>query len=218
MKNRRRVAGLLMVGAMSAAISVAAAQPAQAAGEIVTIANFGSGMCAEPVGDYNGAPVVQRVCTGRAEQNWAKVNLGGGQQLLVNQRYFNKCLDVRDGKSADRTPIQQWACTNTPGMNWKFVQIFDRYNKVVSRIGGKCLDVRDGKNADRTPIQQWACTNTPGMNWKFVQIFDRYNKVVSRIGGKCLDVAGGSLADGATIQLYTCTAGTGNAAQIWEIR
>lgn len=171
MKNRSRIAGLLLAGAICTVVSVAFGQPAQAAGPIVTLVNYGSGLCATPVGDYNGAPVVQKACTGAPEQNWATVSLGNGYSLLVNQRYFNKCMDVRDGNSANGTTIQQWDCTNTAGMNWRFIQVFDRYNKVQSKISNKCLDV-----------------------------------------------AAGSLADGAKIQLYTCTSGSGNAAQIWEVR
>jgi hypothetical protein len=130
MKNRNRIAGLLLAGAICAVVSLAVGQPAQAAGTVVTLVNHGSQLCATPTGDYDGAPVVQKMCTGAPEQNWAKVSLGSGYYLLVNQRYFNKCLDVRDGNSANGTPIQQWNCTNTPGMNWKFSPVFESNNKV----------------------------------------------------------------------------------------
>ena len=85
------------------------------------IRNFGSGMCAGLNSwEYfdNGAPVVQLTCDRSPEQLWSAVPLSDGYYMFVNAR-SGKCMDVRDGKNVDWTPVQQWACTNTNGMKWK---------------------------------------------------------------------------------------------------
>src|SRR5688572_5964227 len=103
-------------------ITLIMATPAHAAtpdGSYI-LRNEGSRLCIEIVpehGDYfaNGRRMWQRTCdnqTNRPQQFWALIEVKALQYLVVNTN-TNKCLDVRDGSSADRAIIQQWVCTGT---------------------------------------------------------------------------------------------------------
>ena len=71
------------------------------------------------------------------------------------------CMDVRNGVNADWTQVQQWTCTNTPGMSWYIAGGIPTSlpERVVSKIGGRCLDVRGGAFQDGAIIQIYHCTN-----------------------------------------------------------
>jgi hypothetical protein len=81
------------------------------------IVNWGSGFCLD-VGHYgnlyeNGVRIQQWGCGTDSRQVWhlvvtANKDLKNGY-MLVNGA-SGKCLDVTNGKDADRTPVQQWDC------------------------------------------------------------------------------------------------------------
>jgi ricin-type beta-trefoil lectin protein len=96
------------------------------------------------------------------------VNSGSGQ-----------CLDDRDGKTADRSPVQQWPCNFTSTtMAWKLVTVgkicavipercpadLPRYQvstaQFINMRSKKCLDVRGGSDAPGTALQIYHCTTT----------------------------------------------------------
>jgi hypothetical protein len=172
MRIRRAVAALVATS-ISAMGLVVAAQPAQAyppAPGYILLQNAGSGLCVtvypgSPL--LNGADVVQFGCHGWYEQWWKPVYVGNGYYHFVNYG-SGKCLDVRDGVNADRTPVQQWDCTSTPGMAWKAPNgLTDGIvTRLTSRIGGRCLDVRDGSLAEFAVIQIYRCTaNNYAQQW-----------------------------------------------------
>ena len=173
MNNRRRIASLILAGAVPAVVSVTAAIPAHADGGFVTLSNFGSGLCAEvnPQDNYfaNGARVQQQTCNGQLEQAWLRVGVGGGYYNLVNQR-SGQCMDVRNGQNADRVQVQQWTCTNTPGMKWKIQRTgVNGSDRLISQIGGRCLDVAGGSLAPGAKIQIYSCTSSgnTAQSWVF---------------------------------------------------
>ncbi|MEU4213344.1 RICIN domain-containing protein [Streptomyces sp. NPDC026206] len=164
MNKRHSVAGVLLAVAVSGTAFSATGQPAQAAGpNYFAIVNYGSGKCAglSPAEyENNGARVIQQTCNGQPEQQWAPVALGGGNYQWLNAR-SGKCMDVTDGRNADRTPIQQWDCTNTSGMSWNVAGAIPTPLpvRVVSKIGGRCLDVAAGSWEDGARIQTYRCTS-----------------------------------------------------------
>ena len=156
MKTHRRIAALVTVAGTLAAVGAAGA-PAYAS--YYQIANYGSGKCAgiRPFEYYNnGATVVQQTCNGSPEQAWSDVPIGGGYHRFLNGR-SGKCMDIRDGRNANRTPVQQWDCTNYWGMAWlatvpSYVPI-----PIKSGKGGRCLDVSGGSLQDGAVIQIYDC-------------------------------------------------------------
>ena len=79
-----------------------------------------------------------------------------------------QCLDDRDGKKADWSPVQQWTCNYTSTtMQWKLETVgIDPYNptptwaQFINMRSGKCLDVRSGSSAPGAVLQIYHCTSS----------------------------------------------------------
>jgi hypothetical protein len=76
------------------------------------------------------------------------------------------CIDVRDGKSEVRTPVQQFHCILTGEWNQQFVLAHigtvngrDAWRIKPRFAQNKCLDVKDGVTARGQVIQIWDCNN-----------------------------------------------------------
>lgn len=158
----RRSTGLVLAGLTALAVSVGLGQQAQAAGGYYEITNFGSGMCAE-VDRFggtgaNGTPLVQRACDGQTVQHWLPIEDPRGVHKFIN-RATGKCMDLRDGRDADRTVIQQWECGPSTSMKWTInPNSFDGVHQIKSFRTGRCLDVRGGSVLNGAAIQSVHCT------------------------------------------------------------
>ncbi|WP_405099638.1 RICIN domain-containing protein [Micromonospora sp. NBC_01412] len=115
-----------------------------------------------------------------------------------------KCLDVRNGASADGTQVQIYTCNGSAAQTWTVTP-----NSTVRALG-KCLDVSGAGTADGTKIQLWTCNGTGAQSWS-AQVDGTLRNVGS---GKCLDVSGNTSTDGTPVHLWTC--GTG-ANQKWTL-
>ncbi|MEV4490061.1 ThuA domain-containing protein [Micromonospora coxensis] len=113
-----------------------------------------------------------------------------------------KCLDVRNGATADGTQIQIYTCNGSAAQTWTVTP-----NATVKALG-KCLDVSGGGSADGTKIQLWTCNGSGAQNWS-AQADGTLRNPQS---GKCLDVSGNNSADGTAVHLWTCHTG---ANQKW---
>ncbi|OLR93719.1 RICIN domain-containing protein [Actinokineospora bangkokensis] len=115
-----------------------------------------------------------------------------------------KCLDVKDGSSADGAAIQVWSCSPGPNQTWTIG------DDGTLRAFGKCLDVRDGATGDGAAVHLWTCyAGLASQRWRVTGARD----VVNEKADKCLDVRDGSTADGAGVQLWSCT---GASNQKWS--
>jgi hypothetical protein len=159
---KKRIAGLFLVTVLSFGAVSAAAQASYH-----EIRNFGSQLCAGLNSNeyyYNGATVVQQPCNGSPEQMWAPDPSGSGYYRFINGRN-GKCMDVRDGIDADRTPVQVWTCTATRGMSWRppFLPAWVPVQLKSGLSGARCLDVRgahtnparSSRSTTNNPAQQW---------------------------------------------------------------
>jgi len=155
------MAGGLLAGGL-AMPSAASANTTQ--GKIV---NWGSGFCAD-VGHYgnlyeNGVRIQQWGCGTDSRQVWQLVvttnkDLRNGFRLVNGAS--GKCLDVVDGKNADRTPVQQWDCRFgqfTPSQTWFLDPAVP--TRIVSDIGGRCLEVAGGSLVQGAYLQTYHCTS-----------------------------------------------------------
>ncbi|RUL90786.1 ThuA domain-containing protein [Verrucosispora sp. FIM060022] len=113
-----------------------------------------------------------------------------------------KCLDVRNGSSADGTQIQILTCNGSAAQTWTVTP-----NSTIRALG-KCLDVNGGASADGTKIQLWTCNGGGAQNWSAQSNGTLRNPQT----GKCLDVSNNSSADGQAVHLWTCHT---NANQRW---
>jgi len=158
------VAGGLLVGGLA---MPTAASASTAPG---TIANWGSGFCLD-VGHYgnlyeNGVRIQQWACGTDSRQVWhlvvtANKDLRNGYRLVNGAS--GKCLDVVDGKNADRTPVQQRDCRFghfAASQTWYLDPSVP--TRIVSEIGGRCLEVAGGSLVQGAYLQTYHCTpNNP---------------------------------------------------------
>ncbi|SCG76136.1 ThuA domain-containing protein [Micromonospora coxensis] len=129
---------------------------------------------------------------------------GGGTGTGPVKGLAGKCLDVRNGATADGTQIQIYTCNGSAAQAWTVTA-----NSTVKALG-KCLDVSGGGSADGTKIQLWTCNGTGAQNWS-AQADGTLRNPQS---GKCLDVSGNNSADGTAVHLWTCHTG---ANQKWTL-
>ncbi|MGC5032581.1 ThuA domain-containing protein [Micromonospora sp. DT229] len=115
-----------------------------------------------------------------------------------------KCLDVRNGSSADGTQVQILTCNGSAAQTWTVTP-----NSTIRALG-KCLDVNGGAAADGTKIQLWTCNGGGAQNWSAQSNGTLRNPQ----SGKCLDVSNNSSADGQAVHLWTCHT---NANQRWTL-
>ncbi|MFF7393635.1 ThuA domain-containing protein [Streptomyces scabiei] len=115
-----------------------------------------------------------------------------------------KCLDVRNGGSADGTAVQISSCTGSAGQRWTVAP-----GSTVKALG-KCLDVSGNGTADGTRVVLWSCNGGANQNWQA----NADGSLRNPRSGKCLDVSGANSADGTLVQLWTCN---GGANQKWTL-
>ncbi len=127
---------------------------------------------------------------------------------LIQAQNSGKCLDVKDGKVANETKIQQWKCDeNNKNQLFKFVPIEDAYYNIEAQKSRKCLNVPDWSKEDGANIQQWDCETRTDANklFKLVPVGDEgYYNIEAQNSAKCLNVPGWSKENGALIQQWTC--------------
>ena len=156
------VAGGLLAGGL-AMPTAASANTTQ--GKIV---NWGSGFCAD-VGHYgnlyeNGVRIQQWACGTDSRQVWQLVVTVNPNNYKLGYKVVNgasgKCLDVVDGKNADRTPVQQWDCRfghYAASQTWYLDPAVP--TRIVSDIGGRCLEVAGGSLVQGAYLQTFHCTS-----------------------------------------------------------
>ncbi|MEV6106436.1 protein kinase [Streptomyces sp. NPDC051940] len=127
--------------------------------------NTKSGKCLSLDGTANGTPVVQRTCSGGAEQQWRWAGSGTLRHVTSG-----KCLSVDDGGStADGARAVLWTCItdwDAPEQRWTRTSSGQMKNSKSS----KCLSIADGgSTADGAGAIQWSCItdwDAPEQRWK----------------------------------------------------
>jgi Ricin-type beta-trefoil lectin domain len=123
-----------------------------------------------------------------------------GAQIMSG---MGECIDVRDGVTADGTPIVLVQCHGSPNQRWFIGQgeIEENY--------GSCLDVQGSAGIAGSPIILVTCNGRPSQQWRVVE-----GRIMG-IGDKCLDAGGGAAADLTPLTLADCQA---TAGQKWTIQ
>ena len=160
-------AAAVTAGVLAGGVAMPTAASAATPG---TIVNWGSGFCAD-VGHYgnlyeNGVRIQQWACGTDSRQVWQLVVTANPNNKLgykVVNGASGKCLDVVDGKNADRTPVQQWDCRFghfAASQTWYLDPAVP--TRIVSDIGGRCLEVAGGSLVHGAYLQTYHCTpNNP---------------------------------------------------------
>ncbi|WP_353944905.1 ricin-type beta-trefoil lectin domain protein [Streptomyces sp. HUAS MG91] len=136
---------------------------------------------------------------------WSGTQSGGGDRTGALHGLGGKCLDVKDGSTANGTAAQIWTCyAGSQNQTWTV-----KADGTVRALG-KCLDVASGSTANGAKVQLYDCNGSGAQQWRLESSGD----LVNVPAGKCLDVTGNSSADGVGTQIWSCT-GAGN--QKWTL-
>jgi hypothetical protein len=168
MKNRLKTAALLLLAAVAAAVMVA--QPAQAFGA-GSIQNAGNGLCLQPFGFTEGAPVLQEKCNGLAEQAWIPVLLDGSSRFQFHSVGTGKCMAV-DGGAVNLTHVVVRTCNvNSTNQRWSLqggpIGAAQELRSTVNNTNSHCLDVPQSSTVPHTGMNIFACNNTLAQRWFF---------------------------------------------------
>jgi hypothetical protein len=167
--TRPRLSVLVLTGAVSAALGLVAAAPANAADDNLIIQNTGNLKCLQPVGGSvdDGAPIVQEPCDATNDaQKWFRKFNGDFTNRFVNKHSL-KCLDARGG-ATNGTPVQQWTCNSISNEKWAAANSLPAVTQVVSRVSNTtshCLDNPLQGTENGAPMQIFACNTTPAQVW-----------------------------------------------------
>jgi hypothetical protein len=123
-----------------------------------------------------------------------------GAQLIGSS---GSCADLRDGVTADGTPIVLFQCHGSPNQRW-FIR-----NGGISQNVGSCIDVQGGAAVEGSPIILVSCNGTPSQRWGIT------NGEIVGVGGLCLGAVGGSSADLTPLILTPCKFTPG---ELWTVQ
>jgi hypothetical protein len=169
------------------------------------------------------------------EQPDAEEQVGSVEEALsagphyIKNRWSWSCMDIPDGASANRTPVNQyWPCHGGPNQQFTAVAARDRYGwtgyQLRNVYTGKCVTI-DGDPAPGDEVFQYTCS--PANDTATNQLFEIRSKGATQIWrgqqlfeirapwypNKCLDVPGGTL-DTVQLQMFQCHRGPNQA---WNV-
>lgn len=124
-----------------------------------------------------------------------------------------KLLDVRAGKAADGTPIQQYGRGQVNAQAWRFVPTGGGWYRIVSKVDGRSIDVKGRSTTNGTRLQTWmANASNPGTNqqWRIVLVNSTgLMQLRPRHVNKCLDVPKSQVSmNGALPTIWDCHTGS----------
>ncbi|MFI9747313.1 ricin-type beta-trefoil lectin domain protein [Streptomyces sp. NPDC052494] len=115
-----------------------------------------------------------------------------------------KCLDVRGGSMANKTPTQIWDCLGNVNQRWKIGA------DGTLRAVGVCLDIWNGRTDNGTQVHTGPCNGNIAQQWSVRSD----GAIVNTKSGRCLDVRAYDSTNGNVVQIWDCN-GTSN--QIWQL-
>ncbi|MFF7636251.1 RICIN domain-containing protein [Kitasatospora sp. NPDC008050] len=120
-----------------------------------------------------------------------------------------KCLDVRNGGTADGTPVQLYTCNGTASQRWViFTSPDGSYDRLYNRQSKKCLDVSNSGTSLGTPVQIWTCNGSGAQTWGFTT-----RGLLNLNSNQVLDVPLSNFSDGQSLQIWEWN---GSGGQQWS--
>ncbi|MFE1834010.1 ricin-type beta-trefoil lectin domain protein [Streptomyces sviceus] len=160
----------------------------EATGQVVETGKPDKGAPAA-TGTTSGAPGKQTAPSASASKPAAGVRIRGSAS--------GRCLDVTDGSTAERTPLQIWDCSGAARQSWRFA------SDGTVRALGKCMDVDGGSRDDGAAVQLVSCNGTGAQQFRLNAAHDLVNVQAD----KCVDVKDVATGNGARLQLWSCNGG-----------
>ena len=111
-------------------------------------------------------------------------------------------MDVREGASANGTPIQLYDCASVPAQRVT-------YDGNTLSVMGKCVDLEYQGTENGTYTHLWDCNGAPSQTWYYTPRNQYYNPH----SGKCLTLDGDHYTNGNRLTVWDCH---GGATQKWS--
>lgn len=119
------------------------------------------GRCLATTSLVNNSAIVVRTCDGSSSQHWY---LGDNGQLTAGG---GMCLDVPDGNTADRTPLQLYQCSGV----FSHAHSFYINGPIQNYQSRKCLQVHQTSSGpdyhDGSQPELYSCNGSATQNWAF---------------------------------------------------
>jgi len=161
--------GLRWLGGQTGAGVVPSTGPSPA--NWYAIANRASGKCVDARGgaSANGTAIQQATCgAGLGQQFQFQVTSQGF--VRINDRLNPaEALDVTNVSQADNAPIQLWSFGNGSNQQWRTVNQYNGFFRIVSKLSSKCLTVPNSSTADGVQLVQLPCNGTASQDFQLVQ-------------------------------------------------
>jgi len=114
-----------------------------------------------------------------------------------------ECIDVRDGATADGSPVVVFQCHGSANERW-FIK-----SGVISENFGSCLDVQGSAPIDGSPIILVSCRGALSQQWSISD-----GQIVG-LGGKCIAENAGISSNLTPLILFECKTAPGSH---WVVR
>jgi xyloglucan-specific exo-beta-1,4-glucanase len=112
-----------------------------------------------------GAPLAQRTCTTRGEQQWTFVDAGAGWWRL-KVGHTGMCIDLASQSTAANVGLVQATCTSAASQQWASADMGNGWYRLKSRYSGLCMDVAAGSTSDGAKLVQYGCSEAGSQQWR----------------------------------------------------
>jgi Ricin-type beta-trefoil lectin domain len=113
---------------------------------------------------------------------------------------MGKCMDLRNGNTANGTPVQLWDCqTGNQNQQWDGPLSDGTIRPALD--ANKCLDLTGWNTSNGTSLQIWDCTGGANQRWFWTS---PYTSLQGEYGSKCVDDPGSNNSDGIVLDYWDC--------------
>ncbi len=116
----------------------------------------------------NGAPAIQYMCAGYADQSLQIVDVDGEPGWhYIKFAHSGKCLTVNGNAWWDGATLDQWDCLSQPNQMWSGEFRGGLFEVHASRLNPtKCITVHGQSQDDGAPVNQWECGAHANQAWQ----------------------------------------------------
>jgi hypothetical protein len=127
-----------------------------------------------------------------------------------------KCVELRDGSSANNTPVQIFDCNGTSGQTWSLFHsgLLPAQGFQLQNGNEACLDLTLGNTANGTLLQLWQCDSTGLHQTWYMDGLGSTHYAADPT--KCIDfpaqdwtTSGAGFVPKSQLQLWSCNGGVG---------
>jgi hypothetical protein len=119
----------------------------------------------------NGAILQVAGCSNTSQQKWQIIYTDAGNNGNTKLRFdiintaiganVQRCLDVKDGVTADNTTVRPWDCNRSTAQEWQR----GPNNSIVNTLSGKCLTTASNSGSAGAQLIISACNGSASQQW-----------------------------------------------------